>query len=248
MKTPPERAPGTLLPAAALILCVLLALSIPVATAAERVVLCEEFTDFWCHGCSYAGPALSRLLDVYEDTFAFVQLHPFEYPPDEWTVARWEYYGEEFTPTAAFNGHDVVVGAVSDVDQQYYIYRANHFLPERAVATDVTLDLSVEDLGGQTYRVSTTVGIEPDGEGRTLRVFIVQVLDHWPPTKPYHRNGFKQAAETEDVTLAPGESQTVQRDLTFDDESWTSQEDIKIIAWAQLPADSGPAYVFQAAQ
>ncbi|MBU0616873.1 MAG: thrombospondin type 3 repeat-containing protein [Planctomycetes bacterium] len=40
----------------------------------------------------------------------------------------------------------------------------------------------------------------------------------------------------------------MQRDFTFDDDSWAAPADIKIIAWAQLPADSGPAYVFQAAQ
>ncbi len=247
MNTHPDRVTGVLLFAIAAGVCTLLALSTPRASAADRTVLCEEFTDVWCHGCTYAGPALSRLLDVYVDSFAFVQYQPFGDYATPWVVDRWSFYGGEFTPTAVFDGADIVVGAVTDVDQQYTVYRANHFLPGRAVPTDVTLEISAEDLGGQTYLVSVTVGIEADGTGKTLRVYIVQVLDHWPPEKPYHRNGFKQAAATEDVTLSPGESQTIQCDFTFDADSWAAQDDIKIIAWAQLPAEVGPAVIYQAA-
>ncbi len=186
-------------------------------------------------------------MDVYSDSFAFVQFHHGDEDALPWGEDRWAFYGAEFTPLAVFDGADLVVGAVHEVDQQYSIYRANHFLPERAVPTDVTIELSATDLGGQTYRVSALVGIEADGAGKTMRVFMVQVLDHWPPSKPYHRNGFKQAAPTQDITLAPGESQVVEREFTFDADSWAAQEDIKIVVWAQAPAESGPVAVYQAA-
>jgi predicted CXXCH cytochrome family protein len=186
-------------------------------------------------------------VEVYPDSLAFVQYHMFGEYSTAWGDARWDYYGAEFTPTVAFDGADIVVGAVPDVDQQYTIYRTNHFLPQRAIPTDVTIELTVEQLSGQTYHVSALVGVEAEGTGKTLRIYIIQVLDHWPETRPYHRNGFKQAAPTVDITLAPSESQTVETEFTFDADSWANQENVKIIAWAQAPADNGPAEVYQAA-
>jgi predicted CXXCH cytochrome family protein len=217
------------------------------ALAAERTVLCEEFSDVWCYGCAYAGPALSLLVDVYPDSFAFVQFHVFDDYATPWGDARFAFYDGEHTPTAVFDGIDLTEGAVPDSNQQYKIYRTNHFLPERAVPTDVTIELGAQSLGGQTYRVTAQVGIESGGTPKTLRIYMVQVLDHWPETKPYHRNGFKQAAETQDITLSAGESQVVERDFTFDAESWANQENIKIIVWAQAPLAAGPAQVYQAA-
>ena len=218
------------------------------ATAADRVVLCEEFTNYFCGSCGTAGPALSMLVDTYPDTFAFVQIQMFDATySTPWGDARWTYYDAHATPASIFNGIDMLEGALEDIDQQYTLYRANHFLPERGISTDVTIDLSGEPLTGQTYHMSAVVGIEPDGEGKTLQIQMVQVLDHWPATKPYHRNGFKQAAPPQEITLAPGESQTIEHDFTFDAESWADQDNIKIIAWAQIPADTGPAYVYQSA-
>jgi hypothetical protein len=115
------------------------------------------------------------LLDVYPDSLAFVQIHMWDGYGTLWGDDRWAFYSGQSYPLAIFDGIDPVAGAVHDVDQQYTIYRTNHFLPERAIATDVTVDVSAEFLGGQTYRVSTLVGIESDGTGKTLRVYVVQV-------------------------------------------------------------------------
>ena len=187
------------------------------------------------------------MLDVYSDTLAFVQYHRYDGYQLPWGDDRWTFYGAQYTPSAIFDGIDLVTGSVPDVDQQYTIYRTNHFLPERATPTDVTIDLDGEYLGGETYRISALVGVEAGGTGKTVRVYMVQVLDHWPPERPYHRNGFKQAAPTYDITLAPGESQIVENDFTFDADSWADQENIKIVVWAQAPAEEGPAGVYQAA-
>jgi len=186
------------------------------------------------------------LTDVYADSFAFVQIHKDDDYSTTWGDDRWTFYGAMYTPTAVFDGADLLEGSVSDSDQQYTIYRTNHFLPGRAIPTDVTIDISAAPVGGQTYHVTVEVGIEPDGTGKTMRIYTVQVLDHWPPEKPYHRNTFKQAASPVDITLAPGGSQAVETDLTFDADSWAAQEDIKIVAWAQGPEDPGPVEVYQA--
>lgn len=219
----------------------------PAAHAADRVLLCEEFTDVLCYGCGYAGPALSMLLDVYPETLSFVQYHTFDGYNTPWSDDRMVFYNVLHTPTAVFSGTDIVEGAVPDELQQYKIYRANHFLPERAVPTDVTLELTISHVGGQTYKASVEVGVEPLGEGKTLRIYIVDVLDHWPEEKDYHRNTFRQAAPTVDVLLAPGQTQVVEQEITFDAISWARQQDIKIIAWAQEPMAQKPAHVFQSA-
>jgi predicted CXXCH cytochrome family protein len=176
-----------------------------------------------------------------------VQVHLYDAAATTWGNNRWTFYSGGYTPTALFNGTDPVAGAVPDTFAQYNLYRNDHFLPARAKPTDVTIDLGVEHVSGQTYQVTVLVAIEAGGTGKTLRVHTVQVLDYWPDTPDYHRNGFKQAAPTSDITLAPGESQPVVNSLTFDAESWARQQDIRIIAWAQEPNAAAPAVVFQAA-
>ena len=219
------------------------------AIAADRVVLCEEFTSLWCLACADAGPPLSWLLDVYPDSFAFVQYHvDLDGYGTPWGDDRFlAFYQGEGTPIAIFDGIDMVEGAVPDLDLQYNLYRVNHFLPERGIGTDVTMSLTVTHVGGQTYQACAQVGIEAGGTGKTLRIYMVQVLDHWPPEHWYYRNTFRQAAPTTDLTLAPGQSGDAEGTFTFDAESWALQEEIKIIAWAQLPESTYPAMAYQAA-
>ncbi len=68
----------------------------------------------------------------------FVQYHVLDNSAMPWSDARWNYYNFHYTPSAVFNGYDVLVGSLHDIEQQYNVYRAHHLLPERAVPTDVT--------------------------------------------------------------------------------------------------------------
>ena len=148
-------------------------------------------------------------------------------------------------PTSYFDGTVWREGA-----KIYTIYR-NDYLNRRSIPTDVTIDAVGIEVSGQTYRARITVCIEPDGVAKTMKMYTVQVLDYWPPSPTYHRNGFKQAAYAVNLTLSPGYCRTFERTFTFDDASWSSQENIKIIMWAQEPQSSSPptdrAEVFQAA-
>lgn len=257
MRTSPQRAARVRFLSKIGICFVLLLLCLPTTRAADRLVLCEEFTDAFCLGCSFAGPALDQLLNVYGDSFAFVQYHvdwfdPNDPNPDPTLVfahQRMEnFYGSHETPTAVFNGWNIVKGSLFDVYMQYDEYRQYYFLPERATPTDVTLDLDISYLGGRDFRIAVTAGVESGGTARTLRIHVVQVLDHWPDGHDYYRNGFKQMAEKADIQIAPGQSQLVLRELTVDEESWSRQQDIKIIVWAQAALEQGPATVFQTVQ
>jgi hypothetical protein len=187
------------------------------------------------------------LVDVYSGSFAFVQFHVFDEYDTPWGDDRWNFYGPVPTPTAFFDGADPVYGSDPDHYEQYESYRTENLLPRRAVSTDVTIDISAEQIDGPTYSVSALVGVEEGGTAKTMRIYVVQVLDHWPPTPTYHRNTFMQAAPTHDITLSPDESHLVESEFTFDEDSWDNQEDIKIVVWAQALEDPGPPEVYQAA-
>lgn len=216
------------------------------AYAADRVVLCEEFTQLTGLPCERAGLALYDLVDDYPDSLALVQIHVIGEYATTWGYNRFFYFYYFWgTPSASFDGVDTAVGA-SSLEQIYSLYRTK-YLTRLAVPTDVTLALSAVHVSGSTYKITANVCVEPEGTGKTMRVHIAQVLDHWPPSPTYHRNGLKQMATTADVTLAPGNCQDVVRTFTFDSDSWAAKPDIRIVAWAQKPLGSFPAEVYQAA-
>ena len=223
------------------------ATGLPASTfGAHRVVLCEEFTQVSGLYCYYARVALDMLLDDYPDSLALVQIHvvgPYATP---WGASRfWNFYGFSGTPSASFDGVDTRVGAGS-VAQIYSVYRGMH-MTRLAEPTDVTLALSAVYVRGSTYEITATVCVEPEGTGKTMLIHLAQVLDHWPPTPTYHRNGLKQKAGTVQITLAPGQCDDIVEIFTFDDDSWAAKPDIKIVAWAQEPLNPFPAEVYQAA-
>jgi hypothetical protein len=190
-------------------------------------------------------------MNTYPNTFAFVQIHLTTGAGGDiygttWGNARATFY-TDFAgfPTSYFDGHVKREGAYP-----YATYQAD-YLALHAVNTDVTIQLQGMHLTGQTYRITATVCVEAGGGSRTMRIYIAQVLDYWPATPTYHRNGFKQAGATQDVTLAGGQCQNVVRDFTFDTDSWNNKTNIRIIAWAQEPQATSPpadrALVYQAA-
>jgi hypothetical protein len=156
-----------------------------------------------------------------------VQYHvsdDYTYP---WGWTRWYYYNPVYIPSTV---HD---GTVLRVGNQGYNGYLSIYNQCRAVPTDVTIELSGTHVSGQTYRFSAEVCVEPDGQGKTMRIYMVQVLDYWPAYGGYHRNGYKQGQNYMDITLAPGECQVVEHDFSFDADSWNAQEDITVVAWAQ---------------
>ena len=217
------------------------------ACGADRVVLCEEFTQVTGAPCAYGGLALGMLLDDYPDSVTLVQAHVVGEYATTWGANRfWYFYYFSATPSLCFDGVDRLVGSYSIITQTYSWY-CSRYLARQGVFTDVTITLSAAHVSDSTYEITARVCVEPGGTGKTMRICMVQVLDHWPAYPTYHRNGLKQAATTADVTVAPGDCQDLVRVFTFDSDSWTAKNDIKIVAWAQEPLTSYPAEVYQAA-
>ncbi len=185
-------------------------------------------------------------MNAYPTTFAFVQIHHGDAYATAWGNARANFYTDfGGYPTSYFDGTLVRAGA-----WPYSTYLGD-YNTRRAVATDVTISLAALGTGPSTYEVDATVGVQTGGTTKTMRIYIVQVLDYWPTVVTYSRNGFKQAATTVDVTLGSGQSQVIQRTFTFDANSMSNLNNVKIIAWAQEPQNTSPlsdrANVYQAA-
>ena len=181
---------------------------------------------------------VSGLIDDYPNTFAVVSAHigddGYEIP---WGGARADFYNVTGIPSFMYDGLQDAwpIGT----------YEAK-FLARQAITTDVTIELTGSEAGEQTYEITARVCLEPAGTSKEMRVYMVQVLDHYPVPPSYSRNCLMQGAPTEDIDLNAGQCRNVKKTFTFDSTSWADQEEIKIIAWAQEPLSSYPAEVYQA--
>jgi hypothetical protein len=179
------------------------------------------------------------LLNENPQTLAVVQYHVSDDYALPFGEQRSTFYGVVGIPAIWFDG-------VTDPGNAYAGFKSTYDT-RRAAATDVTIAASSASTGGQNYKVTARVGLESGGQSKTVRVYVVQVLDHWPTTDTPDRNMFKQAGSTADVALTAGQEQTVERTFTLDADSKAHLKDVKFIAWAQEAKDSGPAEVYQAA-
>jgi hypothetical protein len=179
------------------------------------------------------------MLTNHPNDFVLVQYHYADSYGTAWGNSRWSYFGFTGLPSAAFDDFVKCIGAYTNDTSQYNWYNGTGYAARKAVATDVTMDIGGQFVSGQTYRISVKVGLEATGTAKTVRVYTTQVLDYWPATSGYHRNGFKQAAAYLDVALTPGQETVFTRDFTLDTDSNNNKANVKIIAWAQPP---GAAY------
>jgi hypothetical protein len=185
---------------------------------------------------------------IVDGTFTLVQIHTGSDGLPSWG-ARNTFYSVTETPTAVFDGTLFFVGAYTNVQLMYNAY-LTRYNQRRAVPTDVTITGTGVEISplAHTYTVHARVCIESGGASKTMRIYMVQDLDHYGCS--YCRYTFMQAATTQDIMLQPGECQVVSRTFAFNSTSWTNKDNIKIIIWAQEPQDSGPptnpAEVYQA--
>lgn len=166
-----------------------------------------------------------------------------------WGDARFAFYAAPGSPTCYVDGQNEMFGTLGSLQDQYEWYR-DAFLARRAMPTDVTLALSVHAIDDATYQLGAYVCLEPTGAAKTVRVHMVQALDHW--SYPGNaRNRYKNHVDPIDITLSPGDCHTLMGVFPLDEDSILQRSDIKFIAWAQEPQDvGGPAdraEVFQAA-
>lgn len=191
-----------------------------------------------------AGPVVSDLIDSYGSSVVYLGLHgpPHEHP---WATARKAYYPFYGYPTYMIDGLN---------DSWYGDYPWENWDDDTdarlVVPTDVTLELEAVDGATAAERVLTaTACIEAGGVGKSMRIYIGQILDGYPPTAAnFTRNGLRQMAATEDIVLAAGECAEVTRAITLEAEDLAVLELVSFVAWAQDDLPSGLAEVYQATQ
>ena len=159
-----------------------------------------------------------------------------------WCWDRWYFYNGYYVPRVQVDG---LYGLVGYTEANYASLEEDMY--ERlAVPTDVTLELYGEVGRSQDFNVTIVIGLDPDGVAKTVRLHLQDVLWDWPyNTDERYNNGVKQGFELGDFELTPGETVTVTHTITFDDESWSNQDRIRIAAYVHDPQPAAPAEVYQ---
>lgn len=228
------------------IACAVMAVTLPVISvhAAPRKVVAENFTATWCIYCPDVANGLILLQDEFPDTFFALQVHGADSYATTWGDNRLMFYSVPGYPTVWMDGVHSQVGSYGSPNANYLQLRAK-YLNRIATPTDVTMDMCGTVTGSITYSVSITVGIESGGTDKTMRIQCAQVLHDYPSNPNYNYACFLQAG-TQDITLAAGQSISVDFNFTLNSASVANLSDVSFIAWAQDPNSSGPANVHQA--
>lgn len=171
--------------------------------------------------------------------FVVVQMHYGDVYHVAWADDRYDFYnvGASGFPWFAYDGlFDAwpINTYASKLDQR------------QAVTTDVTIEQWAIETGTDTYDVTARVCVEPGGVGKTMDVFMVQVLDKFPTSEAYYRNCLMQGADSQQIVVASGACETVTNTFTLGPDSTAHPDDVRMISWAQTPAVSSPAEVHQA--
>jgi hypothetical protein len=119
------------------------------------------------------------------------------------------------------------------------------FLTRQAADTPVTVSIVSEETTPNRYDTTVTVCLEAGAAPVDLRIYTMMTEDHYPPVFSYNRNGFRYSPATTDVSLVAGECVEVNNLIAYFPQ--ISQDNIKLLAWAQEPNNSWPADVYQAA-
>jgi len=185
-----------------------------------------------------------------------MQLHLSDAYEIPYTRTRANFYGVTGVPTTWFDGVLVYVGGPTNV-YDYYLQR---FQTRSQVPTDVWIELSGTEVAEQTYEITVTVGIDPGGEAKSLKVHPIQVLDYYPAsTDDRYRNCVRKAATRPTIDLLPGESATFTAEwgdpgdphypyLYLDGDDWLYKENVKIICFAREPGSPGPKEIYNCAE
>ncbi|UCD75302.1 MAG: hypothetical protein JSV91_16145 [Phycisphaerales bacterium] len=173
-------------------------------------------------------------------------MHNFYYTT-AWGLGRRSFYTAISIPVVWTDGLIKMLGSSGEWEEDY-LELEQDLLTRLAVPTDVTITLSAEEVAEATYLITATVGLDADGVAKTVRVHIVDTLFDYPPgyTDGRYNNCVRQGFDMGEFPLVPGQTIDIQQQITFRAESWDNRENIRIMAFAQDPADSAPAEVHQA--
>lgn len=164
------------------------------------------------------------MIDTYPDTLAFIAVHDGDGYEVPWGTARDAFYGAAWTPFSCQDGLE---------DTWPINTYESKFLARQAIPTDVTIDLEVFG-AGDLWDVNATVCVEPGGAGKTMDVFMAQVVDHYGPVN-FDRNMVQDGSSGVEITLAADECTVVTESFVLNSVSVASPDTVKFMVWAQDP-------------
>jgi hypothetical protein len=215
------------------------------ATAADRLVIAEEFTATWCTYCPSVASALFSLQMDRPNDIVGLMIHGGDSYTTSWGNSRESFYSIGGYPTVYLDGWSGMEGSYGSVSANYSQLesRLNSCL---ARSTDVTIDLLGEEVSGSQYKISGELAIEAGGVGKTIRVQLLQCFNqtNWPESNEEQFNTLRQSAASFDVTLAAGQTHTWEHTFTLSGESLSAPSEVNYICIAQTPTGSGPANIF----
>ena len=211
------------------------------ALAAQRFVVCEEFTATWCTYCPSVAEALYNLQQDRPDDLVGLMVHGGDAYTTSWGDSRLSFYSVGGYPTVISDGWDEMAGSYGSVSANYSQLnsRVNSCL---ARSTDVSLEMQGEELSGSQYQLSIEAAIDAGGTGKTIRVQLIQCYNqtNWPESNELQFHTVRQHASSFDVTLNPGQSHAWTHTFTLSGESLANPGEVTYICIAQTPSSSGP--------
>ncbi len=217
------------------------------STAAQRVVIAEEFTATWCGYCPSVAEALYNLQQDRPNDIIGMMIHCGDAYTTTWGNLRENFYNVGGYPTVWLDGWSQKVGSSGSVSGNYTDLnnRLNSCL---ARDTDVSLEIAGEEVSGNQYRISGQVSLDAGAPADTVRIQLIQCFDalDYPEANEDQFNTVRQAMTSFDVSLSSGQTYDFEHVFTLSGESLASVNDVTYIAIAQDPTSSSPSQVHQA--
>ncbi|MBA7621613.1 hypothetical protein ES703_28977 [subsurface metagenome] len=194
--------------------------------AAERTVVVEIFTGTWCYYCPAGANGAEDLHEEHPGKVLIVEYHVGASDPfaNNYVTPRYNLYGITGVPTAVFDGVEQVVGG-GHTGSKFFTYNAI-YNTRTAIEPPLEINLTqtTNTLASTSGSLKATITNVSNGE--------VSGNVHFTVTEshiPYSWQGLDSLffveramlphAFGEEITLAPGEDITLNRNFTID-ETW----------------------------
>lgn len=203
-----------------------------IAPGAERVVLCEMWTQIGCPHCALAGPAMETMLATYPGELVCLQYHLGDQYANSAAYSRASLYGVYGTPWCVFDGIEHCIGASTE-HGAYNCYESALSATQSAYC-DTELNMTAVEISANVYRVSVQVCVDPNDIDTAYprELHIAQALDN-TPTGSHWRYTFIQNVSPMMTSITPGDCAVYSANFTITGESLSRPADLAFFAWVQ---------------
>jgi hypothetical protein len=167
-------------------------------------------------------------------------------PITPWGTTRKIFYDVGGIPDVWVDGITQLTGSYQN-DTQDYNRMLNACNARWQHPTDVTIEVWGDQIDDDLWNFTVKVGLEANGQAKTVHVHLVQVLFDYPYSADgRYNNAVMYGKDMGTMDLEPNETVTLEHEFAFDATSWADKENTRVLAIVQDPASSGPAEVHQA--